>query len=183
MATTGRSPTMAMPAAAVTACCSAMPTSKYRSGKRCLEREQPGGPRHRRGDGDQPLVVLGCLHDGLGEGLRVPGGHGLRRAQLRVEHRGVVQVLLVVVLGGRVALALLGEDVHDDGSLELHGVAQRASMASMSWPSMGPTYRTPSDSKNAGGWSELPHPGLHGLEAALGRGGPRPGCLTRPLRA
>jgi hypothetical protein len=48
-------------------------------------------------------------------------------AHLRVEHRGVVEVLLVVVLGGRVAAALLGEHVHHDRALgrQLLGVAQR----------------------------------------------------------
>jgi len=40
-ATTGRRPTMAMPAAAVTACCSAMPTSKKRSGKRLENSSRP----------------------------------------------------------------------------------------------------------------------------------------------
>ena len=64
---------------------------------------------------------------GLGERLRVAGRHGLRRADQRVEHGGVVEVLLVVVLGRRVAAALLGEDVDDDRALgrQLDGVAQR----------------------------------------------------------
>ena len=44
MATTGRSPPMAMPAAPVTACCSAMPTSKHRSGKRAWNGSRPVGP-------------------------------------------------------------------------------------------------------------------------------------------
>ena len=44
MATTGRSPPMAMPAAPVTACCSAMPTSKKRSGKRASNGSRPVGP-------------------------------------------------------------------------------------------------------------------------------------------
>ena len=43
-ATTGRSPPIAMPAAAVTACCSAMPTSKKRSGKRAWKGSSPVGP-------------------------------------------------------------------------------------------------------------------------------------------
>ena len=44
MATTGRSPPMAMPAAAVTACCSAMPTSKNRPGNRSWNGIRPVGP-------------------------------------------------------------------------------------------------------------------------------------------
>jgi len=43
-ATTGRSPPMAIPAAAVTACCSAMPTSTNRSGKRSWNARSPVGP-------------------------------------------------------------------------------------------------------------------------------------------
>ena len=44
MATIGRRPPIAMPAAAVTACCSAMPTSKKRSGKRSWNGSRPVGP-------------------------------------------------------------------------------------------------------------------------------------------
>ena len=40
-ATTGRSPPMAMPAAAVTACCSAMPTSISRPGNRSPKASRP----------------------------------------------------------------------------------------------------------------------------------------------
>jgi hypothetical protein len=43
-ATTGRSPAMAIPAADVTACCSAIPTSWKRSGKRSLKGMSPVGP-------------------------------------------------------------------------------------------------------------------------------------------
>ena len=43
-ATTGRNPAMAMPAAAVTACCSAIPTSMKRSGKRAWKGSRPVGP-------------------------------------------------------------------------------------------------------------------------------------------
>ena len=44
MATTGRSPAIAMPAADVTACCSAMPTSTMRSGKRSSNGSRPVEP-------------------------------------------------------------------------------------------------------------------------------------------
>ena len=96
-------------------------------GEAVLEREQAGRAGHGRGDGDDPLVGLGLLDDRLGEGLGVAGGDGLRRPDERVEHRGVVEVLLVVVLGGRVAAALLREDVHDDRALgrQLDRVAER----------------------------------------------------------
>ena len=104
-----------------------MPTSKKRSGKCCWNGIRPVGPGHRRGDGDDARVELGLLDDRLGERLGVAGGHGLGRPVLGVEHRRVVEVLLVVVLGRRVAAALLGEDVDDDRALgrELVGVAER----------------------------------------------------------
>ncbi len=44
MATMGRSPPMAMPAAEVTAVCSAIPTSKKRSGQRAWNGSSPVGP-------------------------------------------------------------------------------------------------------------------------------------------
>ena len=49
---TACSPRSASPAAKVTACCSAMPTSKVRFGKRLAEQVEPGAGRHRGGDGD-----------------------------------------------------------------------------------------------------------------------------------
>ena len=92
-----------------------------------LERQQAGWARHRRRDGDEARIGLALLHDGIGEGLRVARRHGLRRSGHRVEHRGVVQVLLVVVLCGWVAAALLGENVDDDRPVrrQLDGVAER----------------------------------------------------------
>ena len=96
-----------MPAAPVTACCSAMPTSKKRSGKRSWNGMSPVGPGIAAVIATSSRVGFGLLDDRLGEGLGVAGGHRLRRADGGVEHRRVVEVLLVVVLGGRVAAALL----------------------------------------------------------------------------
>ena len=76
-------------------------------GEALLERQQTGRSGHRRRDGDDTVVGLGELDDGLGERLRVAGGDGLRGPDRRVEHRGVVEVLLVVVLGRRVAASLV----------------------------------------------------------------------------
>ena len=88
-------------------------------GEALCEGQQAGGAGHGRGDGDQLGSGLALLDDGLGErrGVAGPGPSS--------SGRRVVQVLLVVVLGRRVALALLGEDVDDDGPVELGGVAQR----------------------------------------------------------
>ena len=47
------------------------------------------------------------------------------RAGGHVEDRRVVQALLVVVLGRRIAAALLRQHVHDDRPVEVGGVAQR----------------------------------------------------------
>ena len=105
-----------------------MPTSKKRSGKRAWNGSSPVGPAIAAVIATIAVVGLGLLDDRLGERLRVAGRHGLGRAGQRVEHRGVVEVLLVVVLGRRVAAALLGEDVDDDRALgrQLDGVARSA---------------------------------------------------------
>ena len=115
-----------MPAAPATACCSAMPTSKHAAREVVLERQQTGRPRHRGRDGHDPRILLGDLDDTLGERLGVAGGHRLGWALDRVEHGRVVEVLLVVVLGGRVPAALLGEHVDHDRALggELLRVAE-----------------------------------------------------------
>src|ERR1700722_1312006 len=111
MATTGRSPATAIPAAAVTACCSAMPTSRNRSGNSAWKGRRPGG--------------TGRADDGPGEGIGVRrrrdrgrGGHG---GGLHLE---VVEALDVVLLGGGITTPLLGDHVDDDGSTPLRGVRQ-----------------------------------------------------------
>ena len=93
-------------------------------GEAGLEREQARRARHGGRDGDDASVTAGRRHERLGEGLRVPGRHPRRRACHRVEDRRVVQALLVVVLGEGIALALAGEDVDDDGAVELGRLAQ-----------------------------------------------------------
>ena len=96
-------------------------------GEPVLERQQPGRARHRGGDRDDARVGLGFLDDRLGERLGVAGGDGLRWPDERVEHRCVVEVLLVVVLGRRIAATLLRQDVHEDRAVlrQLDGVVQR----------------------------------------------------------
>ena len=73
---------------------------------------------------------LGLLDQRLGERGRVAAG-------LEAD-ADVVEALDRVVLGGRVAPALLGEHVDDDRAVVLGGVAQRLLQPSMSWPSNGP---------------------------------------------
>ena len=139
-------------------------------GEVLLERQQPGRAGHRRRDGDDPRVELGGLDDGLGERLGVAGGHGLGRAHLRVEHRCVVEVLLVVVLGGRVAAPLLREHVHHDRTLgrQLLGVAERllevGDVVAVDRADVPHAERL----EERGRLQELADPGLERLHGALG---------------
>jgi hypothetical protein len=97
-------------------------------GEAFLERQQTGGAGHGGGDGDEFGACLALLDHGFGEGGGVAGSAGPLglRAELGVEDaRGVVEVLLLILLGRRVALALLGEDVDHDRTVELGGVAER----------------------------------------------------------
>ena len=66
---------------------------------------------------------------------------------LRVDHADAVEAVGLVVLGRRVAQALVGERVHDDRPTEApwHG-ARACSIAATSWPSIGPTYFRPRSS-------------------------------------
>ena len=85
------------------------------AGKPLIEGEQAGGVGHGGGDGHQLGALLALLDDGLGEGRGVRAG---------LHAADVVEVLDGVLLGGGVALALLGEHVDDHGAVQLGGVAQ-----------------------------------------------------------
>ena len=125
-------------------------------------------------------VGLGLLDDRLGERLRVAGRHRLRRPDQRVEHRRVVEVLLVVVLGRRVAAALLGEDVDDDRALggQLDGVAQRllelVDVVAVDRADVADAERLEERRR----LEELAHGGLDRLDALLGLA-----CRRRARRA
>ena len=106
-------PSAARPAAKVTACCSAMPTSKVRSGKRFREQVEAGARRHGGGDRDDLVVALGLRDQRVGEDPGVGGRVGLRlglRAGDDVEFGDAV-IFVGRRLGRRVALALLGHDM------------------------------------------------------------------------
>ena len=118
---------MAIPAAAVTSCCSAMPTSMKRSGERASKGRSPVGPGHRSGERHDPVVVLGRGEQRPGEGVGVGGRLDVARL-VHVRDRGgrpadlvVVEALDLVLLGGCVAPALLGEDVDDDRAVPAGG--------------------------------------------------------------
>ena len=95
-----------------------MPTSKQRLGNSLREQIEPGAGRHRRGDGDDLVVLARFLDQALGEHLGV-----LRRAAFRFRLRagGDVELDHAVIFVGRgfrrrVAFALLRDHVHQDRS-------------------------------------------------------------------
>jgi hypothetical protein len=89
-------------------------------GEARLERQQPGGPGHGRRQGDHAGIGRGRGDQRPREGLGVPLGRGpaCRRTGEGVEHRSVVEALLLVVLGEGIALPLRSDDVDDDGAVE-----------------------------------------------------------------
>ena len=116
MVANGLRPSVASPAAKVTPCCSAMPTSKQRSGKFLGEQVETGARRHRGGDGDDLVVLLRLLDQRVGVDLGVG-----RRRRLRLRLRAGRDVELddaVILVGGflgrLVALALLRDDVDQE---------------------------------------------------------------------
>ena len=96
-----------------------MPTSKVRSGNSLPKRSSPVPVGHRRGDGDDLVVLAGLLDQALGEHAGVA-----RRVRLGLHLRagddvelGDAVILVVGSFGRRVALALLGHDVDEDRPL------------------------------------------------------------------
>ena len=85
-------------------------------GEFLAEQIEPGARRHGGRDGDDLVVLAGLLDQALGEDLGV-GRRGRLRLRLRagddVELDDAV-ILVVGRLGGRIALALLGDDVDQD---------------------------------------------------------------------
>ena len=118
---------MASPAAEVTACCSAMPTSKQRSGKALAKRCRPVGYIMAAVIATTSLVGAAQPEKLLGEdiGPGLPGARGERRAGDRVDLADRVEAILVVVLGRLEAVALPGQAVHEDRSTELAGLLER----------------------------------------------------------
>ena len=73
IATTGRSPPMAMPAAEVTRLLGD-PDVEEPVWPAGLEGQQAGGPGHGGGERDDPFIVVGRLEQRLGERIPVGGG-------------------------------------------------------------------------------------------------------------
>ncbi len=117
MATTGRSPPIAMPAADGHRVLLGDADVEEPVGEALLERQQAGRVGHGGGDRHQLGPVLGLLDDRLGE---------RRGVGARLDFAQVVQPLDRVLLGRLVAPALLGAHVDHDRAVVLGRVAQRA---------------------------------------------------------
>ena len=103
----------------MTACCSAMPTSKVRSREAAAELAEAGRLAHRGGDRDEVVALLAEAHQLVAEhvGPRASGA-GQRDAGLGVEPARLVHLVGLVVLGRRVAVPLAGHAVDDDRPVE-----------------------------------------------------------------
>ena len=128
MATTGCRPPIASPAADVIACCSAMPTSKKRSGNRCAERRQPGRTRHGGGDRHDVAALGAVVDQRLG---RKPTSSPGRARDVASPVSGSMTPHACIwsassFSAGAIAHALAGDDVHDHRRVEAAGVTQRA---------------------------------------------------------
>ena len=83
------------------------------------EQVEPGARRHRGGDGDDLVVLLRFLDQGLGEHLGV-GGRGRLRLRLRAGRHVELDDAVILVggfLGRLVALALLRDAVNQERSV------------------------------------------------------------------
>lgn len=91
-----------------------------------LELAEADGLEHGRGDRDDVLALLAELDHLLAEdGGPVEAGGGDRQAGVRVDLAHRVEAVGLVLEGGGVAAALLGEAVHDDGAAEALGPLER----------------------------------------------------------
>ena len=116
------------PAAEVTACCSAMPTSNTRSGKAAANRLRPVGWIIAARDGDDPLVHRPELDHLLGEDVgpvTAPGPPIATPVLASILPTAWKRSSSWFSAGG-VAVALAGQAVHQDGSAELLGLPQRS---------------------------------------------------------
>ncbi len=87
---------------------------------------QADGLEHGGGDGDDVLALLAEPDHLLAEdGGPVGAGGGDRQARVGVDPADGVEAVRLVLEGGLVAAALLGEAVHDDGAAEPLGAGQR----------------------------------------------------------
>ncbi len=133
-------PSAARPAANVTACCSAMPTSKVRSGNSRAEDVETGAVGHGSSDRYDALYPSWLPRQGRLQDARV-GRRVLLGLHLRAGddvELGNAVVLVVRGFGGGVTLALLRHDVDEDRALlRIAHVLQDGRSWFISWPSRG----------------------------------------------
>ncbi len=117
---------MAMPAAEVTAACSAIPTSKKRSGQRCPKGNKTGRPRHGGRNCHDVVPPLRYFEHRIAESERVTldGLGRFGRPGRRVKGAGVVQALFLVFFRWPVATPFLGDDVDHDRPVVGCGLAK-----------------------------------------------------------
>ena len=160
-----------MPAAPVTACCSAMPDVEESVGE-----PEPGTGCSPVGPGIAAVIATtarigsaslmiasakACVYpDGIAGGGPIAG----------IEDRRIVQVLLVVVFRRRVPAALLGEDVHEDRAFgrQLDCVAERSLQLLDVVAVDRADVAHPERLEERRRLEELAHGGLEGLDALLG---------------
>jgi hypothetical protein len=145
-----RRPVLAMPAIMSSACDSQMPVSHVRSGNLGITLARPRAVGHRGGAGDDLVVTLHHVGQGVGvrAGERAPGRLEFHAAALDGERLGRVERGRVA-LGELVPLALDGVDVQHHRAVEVLAPRRGTSMRpGRSWPSTGPTVSRPNFSNH-----------------------------------
>ena len=177
MQTTGCRPPIAIPAADVTACCSAIPTSNTRSGNSSANGCEPDRPQHRGGHPDHvgPLVPEPdhLLGEDVGPGRcrdvdRTPGD--------RVDHADLWNWSASSSTAGRVAASLLGQAVHDHRRAEVAGLAQRALERRDVMPVDRADVLQPEVLEHHLRLDQVLEPLLHAVQRLVDRARRRPGC-------
>ena len=111
-------------------------------GKALLEFDQAGALAHRGRDADDAWIALGHVAQPLPEHLRVgrAGWPSPCRSSRSRDRTGPGPCHLIGIgFGGRIALALAGDDVQELRTVQSLEIAQRrVSSALRSWPSIGP---------------------------------------------
>ncbi|CAB4715905.1 unannotated protein [freshwater metagenome] len=85
-------------------------------GEFLLKVNEASGAWHCCGDCNNARIFFGKRNDAVGKSFRVTSWAGLWRAGNRVEHWRIMQVLFVVIFGGRISATFLRDHMNDDGA-------------------------------------------------------------------
>ena len=170
------------PAADVTACCSAMPTSYSAVRERAGELLEAGRPQHRGGDRHDVGSLAADSDELIGEhrGPRRTAG-GQRQAGLRVDarrRRGTGRPLSARPARSPGPSAVITCTI--TGAAEARARRSACSTASTSWPSTGPTYFRPRSSNMPCGATMSLRPFLTPCSVVVERRARPPGCGRGP---